>query len=127
MSDQVWFPDDQDGYSIAICVCEGGPYLGSRMMGTPCCCETCGRMTRDQWDFLVEHFKREESPQHASGDGWPTVDTVDLMLRQLRADRKQSYWRDGRHAAILDGAESWLLSLRDYLGLLSSQIGEEKE
>lgn len=48
----AWFPDDQHGYSIAICACSGGPYLGARKMGTPCCCERCGLMTQEQFDFL---------------------------------------------------------------------------
>ncbi|GAW50590.1 MULTISPECIES: hypothetical protein [unclassified Nocardioides] len=70
---QVWFPDDQHGYSIALCVCTGGAYLGARPMGTPCCCERCGRLTREQWDFLVEHVTanlrmRYEASQAALGD-----------------------------------------------------------
>lgn len=49
---QVWFPDDQHGYSIALCECEDGPYLGARQMGRPCVCERCLRITPDQWDFI---------------------------------------------------------------------------
>ena len=50
----AWFPDDQHGYSVAICRCEEGPYLGARKMGTPCRCERCGFMTQEQFDFLTE-------------------------------------------------------------------------
>lgn len=49
----TWIPDDQHGYSIALCSCADGPYLGARRMGSPCCCERCGRVTPDQWHFLV--------------------------------------------------------------------------
>ena len=49
----AWFPDDQHGYSIALCRCKDGPYLGARQMGTPCCCERCRRMTQEQFDYLV--------------------------------------------------------------------------
>ena len=52
-----WFPDGHHGYSIALCRCEDGPYLGARRMGKPCCCEQCGFMTQDQFDFLVEAVK----------------------------------------------------------------------
>ena len=51
-STDEWFPDDQHGYSIGICRCDGGPYLGARKMGTPCRCERCGFITQDQFDFL---------------------------------------------------------------------------
>lgn len=45
----------------------------------------------------------------------PTVATVDLMLRQLHRDRATAYWGKPPHADSLDGAEAWLLSLRDWL------------
>lgn len=54
----TWFPDDQQGYSIAICACDGGPYLGARKAGAPCCCERCGFITPDQFEFLREEFTR---------------------------------------------------------------------
>lgn len=61
MSEQVWFPDDQHGYSIALCECEDGPYLGARQMGTPCVCEQCRRVTREQFEFLYESFRTDET------------------------------------------------------------------
>lgn len=44
---------DPEGYSIVLCHCKEGPYLGARKMGTPCCCERCGFMTREQWEALA--------------------------------------------------------------------------
>jgi hypothetical protein len=62
-----WIPDDQHGYSIALCGCEGGPYLGARKMGTPCCCERCGFMTWDQYRFLRDAItppgRTDDEPQ----------------------------------------------------------------
>jgi hypothetical protein len=40
---------------------------------------------------------------------------VDLMLNQLYRDRATAYWGKPPHADSLDGAEAWLLSLRDWL------------
>lgn len=45
------------GYGIALCSCKEGPYLGARMAGTPCRCERCGFMTREQWDAIVEALR----------------------------------------------------------------------
>lgn len=59
---RIWFPDDQNGYSIALCECDDGPYLGARRMGTPCRCERCGRLTPEQWEFLAEHVRAEARP-----------------------------------------------------------------
>ncbi len=42
-----------------------------------------------------------------------TLATIDVMLGQLEADRKTPYWSD--KADWLDGAQSWLLSLRDHI------------
>ena len=42
-----------DGYDLTICACKDGPYLGARKAGAPCCCERCGRMTREQYDALA--------------------------------------------------------------------------
>lgn len=44
---------DPDGFSINLCTCPDGAYLGARKAGTPCCCERCGFMTREQWDALA--------------------------------------------------------------------------
>ena len=72
MSYPQWFPDDQHGYSIALCRCADGPYLGARKMGTPCCCERCGFMTQDQWDALLEWLAEQV---HRPGCGVPTERT----------------------------------------------------
>lgn len=48
-----WFPDGCHGYSLAICDCENGPYLGARKMGSPCTCERCGYITQEQLDFIL--------------------------------------------------------------------------
>lgn len=42
------------GYDLTVCRCEGGPYLGARKAGTPCCCERCGFITEDQRAVIVE-------------------------------------------------------------------------
>lgn len=43
-----------DGLAVSICRCEGGPYLGARKAGTPCCCERCGFLTENQRAAIVE-------------------------------------------------------------------------
>lgn len=55
----VWFPDRDDGYAIALCTCPQGPYIGARKSGTPCCCERCGFMTPDQFEFLRSEILKE--------------------------------------------------------------------
>jgi len=44
---------DPEGFSIVLCHCEEGPYYGARKMGTPCRCERCGFMVREQWEALT--------------------------------------------------------------------------
>lgn len=58
---------------------------------------------------------KTETAQHDRGLSWPTIDTVDLMLRQLERDKATAYWGAPPHADSLAGAEAWLLSLRDWL------------
>lgn len=58
-----WFPDDQHGFSVAVCDCPEGPYIGARKSGTPCCCERCGFMTREQFEFLVDHISSAKITQ----------------------------------------------------------------
>jgi hypothetical protein len=55
----AWFPDDQHGYSVALCRCHDGPYPGTRRMGTPCRCERCGFITQDQFDFLRAEWEAD--------------------------------------------------------------------
>lgn len=55
------------------------------------------------------------SDRHDQGHSWPTVATVDLMLQQLRLDRDKPYWSELPQRDYLDGAQAWLLSLRDWL------------
>lgn len=43
-----------DGYELSVCRCDGGPYLGARKSGTPCCCERCGFITENQRAAIVE-------------------------------------------------------------------------
>ena len=57
----------------------------------------------------------EKDAPHDRGLSWPTVETVNLMLRQLERDRATAYWSEPPHSESLDGAEAWLLSLRDWL------------
>lgn len=64
---------------------------------------------------------------HDRGLSWPTVSTVNLMLRQLERDRKTPYWSERPHADSLDGAEAWLLSLRDWLSSSPDREGRETE
>lgn len=45
------------GYDIQLCECPEGPYLGARKMGTPCCCERCGFMTSDQFEWIIETYR----------------------------------------------------------------------
>lgn len=40
---------------------------------------------------------------------------VDLLLEQVVRDRSAPYWSEPPHSESLDHAESWLLSLRDWL------------
>lgn len=44
---------EPEGYSLNVCTCAGGPYLGARRIGTPCRCERCGFITRDQLDAIL--------------------------------------------------------------------------
>lgn len=64
------------------------------------------RPTEGVWSQAVAHDR---------GNAWPTVATVDLMLAQLQRDRATAYWGEPPHSRSLDGAEAWLLSLRDWL------------
>lgn len=43
---------EPEGYSIMLCTCPEGPYLGARKAGSPCCCERCGYMTIDQMQAI---------------------------------------------------------------------------
>lgn len=45
----------------------------------------------------------------------PTMRMVDLLLEQVERDRSAPYWSEPPHSESLDHAESWLLSLRDWL------------
>jgi hypothetical protein len=83
MADE-WFPDDQHGYSIALCACKDGPYLGDRQMGTPCVCERCRRLTREQWDFLVRALLDAHAPATCSTCG--DSGRVDWAPGQIRDD-----------------------------------------
>lgn len=56
-----------------------------------------------------------DEQRHDRGYSWPTVETVNLMLAQLQRDRATAYWGEPPHLGSLDGAEAWLLSLRDWL------------
>lgn len=53
----AWPLGDQCGYDIGLCQCYGGPRLGARKAGTPCCCERCGFMTPDQWQHITDGLK----------------------------------------------------------------------
>lgn len=90
----AWFPDDQHGYSIALCACDGGPYLGARQMGTPCVCERCRRITPDQWNFLVGAARADERERitkaveavlgiHDRGEVHPSL-TADAVAQAVR-------------------------------------------
>jgi hypothetical protein len=79
----------QEGYLLKVCSCPTGPYLGARRAGTPCCCESCGFITRDQLDalfqidtnddnFLTLVVERLHQPRHDDDRGW----------LQLRADTR---------------------------------------
>lgn len=46
------------GYSVQVCSCPEGAYLGARMAGTPCRCERCGFMTPEQFDALNVEARR---------------------------------------------------------------------
>ena len=48
----------ESGYALTVCSCEGGPYLGARKAGTPCCCEVCGFITQEQLDALLATYPR---------------------------------------------------------------------
>lgn len=50
---------DPEGYSLCLCTCPEGPYLGARKAGSPCCCERCGFMTIDQWKALEAHVREQ--------------------------------------------------------------------
>lgn len=51
---------------------------------------------------------------HASNSFVPSTQTIDLMLNQLARDRRTAYWGVPPHSRSLDGAEAWLLSMRDW-------------
>lgn len=92
--ENVWFPDDQHGYSIALCECDGGPYLGARRMGTPCVCETCRRITPEQWDFLVSHAKAEalqEAADYVTPKNWTGPNGTLLHLNHWLAHKAAAY------------------------------------
>lgn len=42
----------ETGYEIVLCKCPQ-PYLGACKAGAPECCETCGFMTPEQFDAIV--------------------------------------------------------------------------
>jgi len=46
---------------------------------------------------------------------FPTAESVEVMLAQLARDRRTAYWGQHPHVGALEGAEAWLLSLRDHL------------
>lgn len=58
---------------------------------------------------------------HQGGLSWPTVATVDMLLDQIQRDRTTLYWGEPPHSESLDGAEAWLLSLRDWV-----EAGEDR-
>lgn len=57
----------------------------------------------------------EPVPEHSRGLSWPTVETVDLMLRQVEKDRTVPYWQGDPHSETLVHVKVWLDSLRDWL------------
>lgn len=48
---------ERSGYEVVICSCDCGPYTGARKAGTPCCCEICGFMTQEQYDYIVSNAR----------------------------------------------------------------------
>lgn len=72
------------GYTVEICACPDGAYLGARKAGTPCCCERCGYMTRDQYDALLAEA-REEGRQDGIRQGRvATYDEIAALVAHLR-------------------------------------------
>lgn len=52
--------------------------------------------------------------EHALPDT-PTHTDITRLLAQVQRDRDTPYWGTGARLQVLDGVESWLLSLRDWL------------
>lgn len=63
--------------------------------------------------WLITLIRLTHSPH--VGDITITVRTVDALLTQIEQDRNTPYWSQPPHSESLDGAEAWLLSLRDFL------------
>jgi hypothetical protein len=51
-----------EGFRVELCSCDV-PYMGARKAGTPCCCEVCGFMIKEQYDAIVEQHVEENTPE----------------------------------------------------------------
>ena len=60
------------GFDVMVCSCPDGPYLGARKSGTPCCCEACGFLVREQVDHILVQFATSGSDGRPD-PGYPLV------------------------------------------------------
>lgn len=111
-----WPLGDQNGYDVALCVCEGGAYLGARQMGQPCCCEQCGRLTRDQWDHLVSAAATRAADDRAEriAQAIEAACAKAEMLTQEAMGVRSQHWRGPDYADGLDcGIETTTALVRE--------------
>jgi hypothetical protein len=92
-----------------------GPHFSVRAEGKVIgICEVPTIIVRDEHGN--HHHEASSLPRDILPDPEPpTIEDVDRLLSQIRRDKQSShYWRDG-HQGTIDSAETWLLSLRDWL------------
>lgn len=104
------------GYDLNICRCDGGPYLGARQAGAPCCCERCGFMTEDQRVAIIEGNDRMHRALSQAKDRYALaleqrLSRIRDLVRAPEADRYRDEacrhvvaqpYADNRYVRLLD-------------------------